>query len=263
VTVFEGDFMTEAVLIERRGAVASVTMNLGNKRNALSQELYSALASGLEALQEDAAIRAVVLTGGKHFCAGGDIGKLDAPGLEFRREMLQGHRIVRSLIGGRLPIVAAVEGNAYGAGFSLAMACDFVVGDENTTFCAAFPRLGLVPDYGLLWTLPQRVGVAKARQLMMFGDVVRGLAAYEFKLIDRLASTGAVFETAMTMAEQLATAAPATIATTKAVLSRMPLSLDSVLAWEADTQALLARSEDFAEGLRSFREKRAPQFNDR
>ena len=255
--------MAEAVLVQRHGAVASVVMNRPEKRNALSAELYLGLSEVFEALQDEPEVRAIVLSGGQHFCAGGDIGGLDAPGLEFRREMLRGQRAVRAMIGGRLPVIAAVEGNAYGAGLSLAMACDFVVADENTAFCAVFPRLGLTPDYGLLWTLPQRVGIAKAREMMMFGEVVRGQQALDCKLIDRLVPAGNVQPTALAMAEQLASAAPGTIATIKTALSRMPMSLDTTLAWEADTQAVLVNSEDFAEGLRAFREKRKPSFQNR
>jgi enoyl-CoA hydratase/carnithine racemase len=255
--------MTEAVLVQRHGAVASVIMNQPERRNALSPELYLGLSQTLAALQEEPGLRALVLSGGRHFCAGGDISQLDAPGLEFRREMHKGQQSIRSLIGGRLPVIAAVEGNAYGAGLSLAMACDFVVADENTAFCAVFSRLGLVPDYGLLWSLPQRVGIAKAREMMMFGEVVRGRQALECKLIDRCVATGAVQETAQSMAQQLASVAPGTIATIKAALSRMPMSLDAALAWEADTQAVLVRSEDFAEGLRAFRDKRPASFNNR
>jgi enoyl-CoA hydratase/carnithine racemase len=255
--------VTEAVLVQRHGAVASVIMNQPDRRNALSPELYSGLARTVATLQEEPEVRALVLSGGRHFCAGGDISGLGAPGLEFRREMLKGQQTVRSLIGGRLPVIAAVEGNAYGAGLSLAMACDFVVADENTSFCAVFPRLGLVPDYGLLWSLPQRVGIGKAREMMMFGEVVRGRPALDCKLVDRCVPPGTVQETALAMAQQLASAAPGTIATIKAALSRMPMTLDSTLAWEADTQAVLVNSEDFAEGLRAFREKRPASFQNR
>jgi len=255
--------VSEAVLVERRGAVASVVMNQPDKRNALSPEIYLGLADAFSKLQDDPEVRAVVLTGGRHFCAGGDISGLDGPGLAFRGEMHRGQRAVRALVGGRLPVIAAVEGSAYGAGLSLAMACDFVVTDENAAFCAVFPRLGLTPDYGLLWTLPQRVGISKAREMMMFGDVLRGQQALECKLVDRCVPSGSVQETALAMASQLAVAAPATIATIKAALSRMPMSLDTTLAWEADVQALLVNSEDFAEGLRAFRERRTPSFRNR
>ena len=252
-----------AVEIQHHGAVACVRMNLEHKRNVLTEELYLGLAAALDDLQNDVDRRAIVLSGGRYFCAGGDLSGLDAPALEFRRAMLAGQGIVRSLTGGRLPVVAAVEGDAYGAGFAMALACDFVVGDANSKFCASFGRFGLVPDYGMLWTLPQRVGVASARRLLMLGDLVQGQEAFELGLIDRLAEPGAVLDTAIALAQSLAQTAPATIATAKAVLARAPLSLDATLAWEADTQALLVRSEDFTEGVQAFRGKRAAAFRDR
>lgn len=255
--------MTDAVQVERRGAIACVRMTLEHKRNVLTEQLYESLGRVLDDLQTQRDVRAIVLTGGRHFCAGGDLNGLDAAALDFRRAMHAGQRVVRALTAGRLPVVAAVEGNAYGAGFSLALACDFIVGDPDTTLCASFGRVGLVPDYGLLWTLPQRVGIARARQLMMLAEPVRGERALEWGLIDQLAAQGNVFDTACSLADSLAAMAPATIATTKAMLSRAPLTFDATLAWEADLQSLLVRSEDFAEGVRAFRTRSAPTFQDR
>lgn len=252
--------MTEAVLVERRDAVAIVTMNLPQRRNALGPALYHALGRTLQDLQDDAALRAIVLTGGKHFCSGGDLGGLDLSPQTLRREMQYGQRIVRALIGGRLPVVAAVEGNAFGAGFSMAMACDFVIVDAKTTFGAAFGRVGLQPDYGLMWTLPQRVGIGLAREILMFCEPISGEQAKTMGLADRLVADGEVMSSALAMAQRLATLPPGTVSTTKAVLSRLPMPLDTMLAWEADTQALLANTADFAEGVRAFTERRAPAF---
>jgi enoyl-CoA hydratase/carnithine racemase len=252
--------MNEPLLVEHRDDVAIVTFNAPEKRNALGAALYRALSQTLTALQDDASVRALVLYGGKHFCAGGDLSALDASPLAMREAMHIGHRAVRSLIGGRLPSVAAVEGSAFGAGFSLAMACDFVIADPSTTLCAAFGKVGLTPDYGLMWTLPQRIGIGRTRELLMLCRQVGAEEARSIDLIDRLVAPGETLEAALQLAKQLAAAPPGTIVTTKAMLSRLPLPLDTMLAWEADTQSLLARTHDLQEGIRAFAERRPPTF---
>lgn len=252
--------MTAPLLIEHRGPVVVVTLNQPEKRNALDAALSQQLSRTLTELQDDMNLRALVIYGGKNFCAGGDLSSMNLAPLEMRQAMHIGHRALRALIGGRLPAVAAVEGNAFGAGFSLAMGCDFVVGDATTTFCAAFGRVGLTPDYGLLWTLPQRIGIALTRELLMLCESVKGEQAHDLKLIDRFVTSGTTLDAAIALADRLASAPPGTIATTKSVLSRMPISLDAMLAWEADTQSLLVRTSDVAEGIEAFAQRRAPQF---
>jgi 2-(1,2-epoxy-1,2-dihydrophenyl)acetyl-CoA isomerase len=252
--------MEAIVTTERHGSVAVVSLNRPDRRNALDSTLVGALAETLRILQTDQGVRALVLSGGEHFCAGGDLSFLSLPPLEMRSAMIAGHGIVRALVGGRLPTVAAVRGYAYGAGFSMAMACDFVVTDDQSSFCAAFGRVGLTPDYGLLWTLPQRVSVGVAREIVMLCEPISGTRAREIGLADHLVERGKVDELALQLATRLAAVAPATVATTRAVLARQPLTLDTVLAWEADTQTLLSGTGDFAEGLQAFREKRAPAF---
>ena len=121
--------MSEPVLLSREGAVAVLTLNLPDKRNVLAAELTDALAHQVQKLQLDSSCRAVVITGGKHFCAGGSLDGLSTNGLQMRADMRRGHRVVRAIVSGRLPVVAAVEGAAFGAGLSLAAPGDQVVAD--------------------------------------------------------------------------------------------------------------------------------------
>ena len=252
--------MNDAVLIERRGAVAVMTMNLPQRRNALSPALYQGLERHLRELQDDASCRAVVITGGAHFCAGGELDGLSDVALDMRAAMRIGHRTVRAIVAGRLPVIAAVEGAAFGAGLSLAAACDFVVADSRSRFGAVYGKVGLMPDWGALWTLPQRIGLARTRRLAMFAEVLDGAEAHAIGLVDFLADDGGVLDHALQRAQQLASAAPGAIGATKACLARAPQSLDALLDWEADTQALLIGSADFAEGCAAFAGKRDPVF---
>lgn len=252
--------MSEAVLLSREGAVAVLTLNVPDKRNALVPELTDALAAHLQQLQSDSTCRAVVITGGKHFCAGGALDGLSTKGLRMRHDMRQGHRVVRAIVEGRLPVVAAVEGAAFGAGLSLAAACDFVIADPGAQFGAVYGKVGIMPDWGALWTLPQRIGLNRTRKLVMFSEVLGAAGAVDAGLADELATEGKALEVAIARAQQLAEAAPGAIGAIRTALTRAPLGLDAMLDWEADTQALLIASDDFAEGSSAFFAKRVPQF---
>ena len=253
--------MTDIVNLERHGAVAVLTMQLVEKRNALTNDMTDALSAQMAAVQSDTRIRAVVLTGGRHFCSGGSLDNLKTKGLEMRAEMRQGHRLLRLISAGRVPVVAAVEGAAFGAGLSLAALCDFVVADSKSKFGAVYGKVGIMPDWGALWALPQRMGLGRTRELVMFSQIWGGQEAKAAGLVDFLVEDGQVLATAMERAEQLAQAAPGAISATKAALARFPQSLDTLLDWEADTQALLIASDDFAEGRDAFFQKRAASFS--
>lgn len=253
--------MNDIVSLQRYGAVALLTMKLTDKRNALTTELTDALADLLAAIQADLDVRAVVLSGGRHFSAGGSLDNLKTKGLAMRADMRQGHRLLRLISSGRVPVVAAVEGAAFGAGLSLAAICDFVVADSKSKFGAVYGKVGIMPDWGSLWVLPQRMGVGATRELVMLSQIWGGQQAHTAGLVDILAEDGQVLAQALERAQLLAQAAPGAISATKAALARFPQALDTMLDWEADTQALLIASDDFAEGRDSFFQKRAPNFS--
>ncbi|ROM33951.1 enoyl-CoA hydratase [Pseudomonas poae] len=254
--------MSDAVLLERRGSLAILMLNLPHKRNALAAELYLQLAEHLQALQDDPQCRAVILSGSPNFCAGGELDGLDVNPQNMRANMRQGHRVIRAVVTGRLPIIAAVQGAAFGAGLSLASACDFVVAEGNSQFGAVYGKVGVMPDWGVLWTLPQRVGMARCKRMVMFSQVLDGSQAHAIGLVDELAEPGKALEKAIEMASKLAAAAPGPLAATKALIARAQ-NLDTLLDWEADSQAVLIASEDFAEGRDAFFAKRKAVFKGR
>ncbi|TDR94039.1 enoyl-CoA hydratase/isomerase family protein [Enterovirga rhinocerotis] len=254
------------VTVETGDGVTTLTLNAVSKRNALAMPMREDLADALDAAIADPACRAIVLTGaGEHFCAGGDIGGMGGvDAISGRNRLASGHRIVRAMIEGETPVISAVEGYAVGAGLSLAIAADIVVAARTAKFACSFNRLGLVADFGAAWLLPMRAGIGRARQIMLTGDTFEAESAERWGLAEILTETGGALAEATALARRIAaTTAPLSNAFAKRLLARMPGTLDDVLRAEADSQAALYTSRDFAEGRAAFLGKRKPVFEGR
>ncbi|MCA3255855.1 MAG: enoyl-CoA hydratase/isomerase family protein [Alphaproteobacteria bacterium] len=251
---------------ERRGAVAVLTLDLPEKRNALSTQMRLDLGAALDAAILDKDVRAIVLTGGGgHFCAGGDISEMtlsaDPVVAVYRLRLL--HHCIRVIHGGQKPVVAAVEGAAAGAGTALAAACDHVVAARNARFSASFVNIGLAPDSGLQFTLAQRIGAGRARRLALEGTTFDAVEAHAMGLVDTLAEPGGALDAALPVAERLAAKAPLAVAAIKSAFAQGAASLDEALALELDLQPRLLGSADHAEAREAFFAKRTPVFSGR
>lgn len=250
------------IVEERDGPVTILTLDYPARRNALAVPLRVQLEEALERASADGTTRALVLTGSEGvFSAGGDISGMDiATAFEGRERMRRTHRLVRLLARGNLPVIAAVEGWAVGAGLSLALLCDHVVATDDARFMAGFHRIGLMADMGLPATLPARIGVGRARDMLLFHTQYLGQEALKIGLIDTLVAKGRALETARAKAQALAAEAPLPIAYTKQWLAD---DLERALAREADFQAALFTTEDHREGREAFLAKRRPAFRGR
>lgn len=253
------------VLIESLGAIRIVRLNNAAKRNALSLELRAALIAAVKDAMADDAVRALVLAGsGGAFCAGGDISSMNnVAGLAGRQRLANLHELVRLLVAGPKPVIAAVEGYAYGAGMSLALLCDQVVAANDAKFCCSFNKVGLMPDMAALWTVPQRVNAGWTRRLLMLAEEIDGATAAQIGLVDQVVAPGEAMASALALAERFAALAPLPVGLIKSTLARGPQPLEALLAQEVDGQALLFNSADFAEGRDAFLEKRKPVFKGR
>ncbi|MCC5808895.1 MAG: enoyl-CoA hydratase/isomerase family protein [Ectothiorhodospiraceae bacterium] len=247
------------------GAVRLLFMNNQRRRNALSMELREHMQRAMAEAIDDPAVRAIVLTGaGGYFSAGGDITSMtELNAVAGRPRMQRVHNLVRQLYNGPKPVVAAVEGGAVGAGLSLAAACDIIVGASDARFGAPFNRIGAMPDLGLLFTLPGRIGMGRTRLLAMTGRILDAATAEQWGLLDVPVEAGTAVQTALEIAGQIADGPPLAHTMTKQLLGRLPLSCDEFLAAEADAQALLFSTEDFAEGRDAFLQRRQPRFTGR
>ncbi len=246
--------------------VATLTIVNIARRNALSSGVWSGLRAMLRDAMADTTIRAIVLTGeGGHFCAGGDISDMgDVDATEGRARLTSGHDITRLIVEGEKPVLAAVEGFAVGAGLSIAASCDIVIASSAAKFACSFNRIGLVPDLGAGWVLPQRVGAGRARWIMLTGDTFGAEEARSWGLVETLTEPGEALRTAVEVATRMAEqAAPLSNAFAKALLARGATGLDGFLKAEADAQGILFTTRDFAEGRRAFLAKEKPRFQGR
>ncbi|MFM2149598.1 MAG: hypothetical protein RLZZ187_1904 [Pseudomonadota bacterium] len=247
---------------QRDGGVLTLTLDYPERRNALAMPLREELHRILDAAQGDDAVRAIVLTGaGGVFCSGGDISGMNVADSETGRErMRRTHRIIRLMVAGRVPIVAAVEGWCVGAGLSVACASDTIVAAEDAKFMAGFGKVGLIADLGLPWTLPARIGAGRARQFFLYGTQVDAVAAERIGLVDHVVPKGGTLAKATELATFLAAQAGLPIALTKQILAE---GLDRALEDERHFQTACFLSADHAEGKAAFLGKREPSFGRR
>lgn len=257
--------VADLVVVEAEDSVTILTLNDPGRRNAISPDMRMQLVDRLDAALADDGCRAIVLTGaGGHFCAGGDLTNFGGmSGIEARRRMISVHRVIRALVTGEKPVVAALEGSVSGGGLSLAACCDIAVAAASARFSAAFNRVGLVPDMGASWVLPLRMGLGRARMVMMTGETFDAATAERWGLVERVVGDGETRAVALALARDLATRAPLALGFTKALLAQMPRDLDTMLRAEADAQALLFATSDLEEGRSAFLEKRRPNFSGR
>lgn len=250
------------VLAERRGAVEILTLSFPARRNAISLNLREILYDRLIATQEDPSCRAIIIRGdGDHFCAGGDISSfagVTPAGGRLRLQKL--HRSIRLMAAGCKPVIAAVEGAALGAGLGMAAACDIIVASRDAKFSMPFTRFGLIPDYGAMWTLANRIGPSRTKLLVMSGRTIGAEEAERIGVVDQLAEPGSALDDALALAEEIAGGAPLANEYTKVMLARGYGSLDELLDAEADAQGVLFGTEDFVEGYTAFIERRQPAF---
>ena len=244
----------------RDGLTAVLTLSYPERRNALAVPMRRALVEALERIEADPALRAIVITGaGGTFCAGGDISGMDVADLAAGRERFRlTHQLVRLLVKGSKPIIAAVEGWCVGAGLSLAMCCDTVMAARDARFAAGFGKIGLVADLGLLHTLPARIGQGRARQVFLYGDLMDASRAEQIGLADELVEPGDALDAAITRAKRFAEAAPLPVALTRQWLAA---GLDAALDWEREAQSSLFLTADHAEGKAAFLQKRPARFS--
>ena len=247
----------------RDGAVLTIALNRPDKLNAFDSATHEAFAGALKEAA-DQEVRAVVLTGaGRGFCVGQDLSEL-SQGDRDVAALLRGrwNRHVLGLRGLEKPVLAAVNGAAAGAGLSLACACDVRVASDSAAFVPAFVTVGLVPDTGGSWLVPRLLGYARAFEWMCSGRKIGAEEALGWGLVSEVVPVDEVLGRTQERAAAFAALPTRAIAMTKRLFERAAASrLDEQLELEAQLQLAATRTEDFAEGVAAFLEKREPRFS--
>lgn len=248
-----------AVRTEDRGHVRILTLDRPERRNALDLQDRVDLLDALTAA--DRAARAIVLTGtGAVFCAGGDIRSMSQDREVARHRLDVVNAVVRQMVAGDRPIVAAVEGGAFGLGLALAAACDLVVAGRSATFSTSFAKIGLAPDTGLAYTLPLRAGLGRTRELLLTARTFGTEEAERIGVVETVVDDGAALDHAVEVAGRLAELSAPMVSGVRRILGEADQGLEAVLAAEAETQVALLAGPHFAEGRTAFLERRRPDF---
>jgi 2-(1,2-epoxy-1,2-dihydrophenyl)acetyl-CoA isomerase len=259
------------VQVHQSGAVRTLVLNRPASLNSFTAAMHGELRAALDAAAADAGVRAVVITGaGRGFCAGQDLNDPGmAPGDDGRIDIgavieANYRPLALRLQSMPVPVIAAVNGVAAGAGANMAFCCDLVVAASSASFIQAFSKIGLIPDCGGTWLLPRLVGRARAMGLALTGDKLPAAQALAMGMIWQVVEDAALAEAAQALAARLAAMPVKALAMTRRAFdASQDLTLDEALALEARMQRELGHGADFAEGVSAFQQKRPPSFTDR
>jgi len=243
--------------------IAVICMRDEKNRNALGEDFRGELLTAIgDVLADDDARIAVLTTGLDNFSVGGNLSKMDelADPRAGRARLKSAHRLARLLFTAEKPLIAAVKGYAMGAGAGLALACDTIVIGKAATMGFPFPKVGLVPDFAIAYTLARRIGVGRAKQALLYARNYRGEDAVAAGMADELVDDDRVDERALELARALLALPSHALALTKRMLDLPAGSFEDALEAEAMAQALCFASDDFKEGVAAFLEKRKPEF---
>jgi 2-(1,2-epoxy-1,2-dihydrophenyl)acetyl-CoA isomerase len=259
-----------AVLTASAGGISTITLNRPKALNALDRNLTVGLRDAVFAAEQDPSVRCLVIRGGEHFMAGGDLKWFDdlvrsrPPAenrIQFEGFVHEVHALILSVRRMPKPVIAAVSGAAAGFGMSLMMACDLVIAADNAYFSLAYALIGASPDGGSTFALPRIVGAKKAMEIALLGERFDAATAERLGLVNRVVPLAALDQETSKLAERLAAGPSAVYGRTKALLNgSLNASLESQLQREAEAFAQSASEPDFAEGIRAFVEKRKPRW---
>ena len=247
--------------------VATFTLNRPKALNALSPDLKEDFQTMVDFVDGNADIKALILTGeGRAFCAGGDVKGMthrlaDGPGAS-RQGILEVHGWLQRLHNIDCAVIAAVDGLAFGGGFSLALVADFVFASPKAKFCSVFSRIGLMPDMALAYTLPRVVGAAMAKDLMFTGRSISAREAKELGIVHSIIEEGDVLTAAQDYAARIAIGPKTAVALSKRLVNKtFQSNYNDIADAEADGQTLLFNSDFAQEAVRRFVEKEPPLYN--
>jgi len=261
----------QVLLINKEDGVGIITLNRPDKLNAFNEELSFSLQDALKDCEKDSAVKVIVITGaGRGFCSGQDLqarlesrtttsgGSSTSLGDSLRRRY---NPIILKIRTMEKPIIASVNGVAAGAGASLAFACDFRIASVNASFVQSFSKVGLVPDSGSTFLLPRLIGMTKAFELMLMAEKLSAEEALNLGLVNLVVDAEKLTEQTGDWAKRLAAGPTLAFALTKRAVNKAIFpDLEELLDYEANLQEIAGRSEDFAEGVKAFVEKRAPIY---
>lgn len=244
--------------------VATLTLDNPAKRNALDPAMRPEVAEVVARIKRDRGIRALILTGANgHFCSGGDLRNIATVGLDnegWRNRLQDLHAWLQDLLTLDRPVIAAVDGAAAGAGFSLALAADFILATPRARFCMSFMKVGLVPDCGAFYTLPRFVGVQRAKELMLSARDIEGAEALQLGLVMELHAPAQLLPRAQALAASFVQASPAAVSLVKRALANWGGDLSTLLEQEANAQALAMGTTDHRVAVNRFLDKAPPLF---